>query len=376
MPHYYKDKELLGWGPTVEEIDNLANIFNEIVHLGVLIDESAPLNTLRYGAKNIKFIPLKPSGGNSIIDKFTILKYLFQYIRIISKWLQWADFVHLRCPANIPLIALLILSFEKKPKFRWVKYAGNWSSYPGEALSYKCQKWILKKNFLGGFVTINGDWPNQESHIFSFKNPSLTEKDVENGKIIARQKELNFPIKIIFVGRVESAKGVGRILQIAKNLKEAGLAFTIEIIGDGEEKVTFQKMAENMYLTNQVLFLGWLSKEELASYYKEAQIILFPSSASEGWPKVLSEAMAYGVVPIASRISSIPQILAKYNAGIAVPVDHLDDYVKAILNLSENPKEWKKMSLAGAEASYNFSYPYYLKSVKRTFENYYQVDFE
>ncbi len=43
---------------------------------------------------------------------------------------------------------------------------------------------------------------------------------------------------------------------------------------------------------------------------------------SEGWPKILSEAMMFGVVPLASDISSIPQIFSSTGTGIAIsPID-------------------------------------------------------
>ena len=43
----------------------------------------------------------------------------------------------------------------------------------------------------------------------------------------------------------------------------------------------------------------------------QAYLMLFPSE-SEGWPKVLSEGKAYGVVPVTSDVSSIPQYLREF----------------------------------------------------------------
>ena len=89
--------------------------------------------------------------------------------------LKTADVVHIRCPANISLLAVIVLFFISKPNFRWIKYAGNWSSYNNEAWSYKLQRWILQTRWHRGNVTVNGSWPGQPDFVKSFYNPCLTD---------------------------------------------------------------------------------------------------------------------------------------------------------------------------------------------------------
>src|SRR5690606_32026939 len=83
-----------------------------------------------------------------------------------------ADFIHVRCPANIGLLALARLIRAPQPK--WFKYAGNWRPARREAWSYRLQRWWLNRGWSGGTVTVNGRWPNQPPHVRSFYNPSLT----------------------------------------------------------------------------------------------------------------------------------------------------------------------------------------------------------
>ncbi len=87
-----------------------------------------------------------------------------------------------------------------------------------------------------------------------------------------------------------------------------------------------------------VKFLGWLPKPSLADYYSQAHFLLLPTNASEGWPKVLSEAMAYGVVPLAGAVSSIPQILQETGAGLALPPEDPEAFVQAIQNFLAEPR--------------------------------------
>jgi glycosyltransferase involved in cell wall biosynthesis len=92
---------------------------------------------------------------------------------------------------------------------------------------------------------------------------------------------------------------------------------------------------------------------------KQAHFVILPSE-SEGWPKILSEGMACGAVPVASDVSAIPQVLKRTKAGFALPRFDVSKFTQAILLSAQNPNEWKKLSLAGARASYLFTYEYYL----------------
>src|SRR3712207_3692431 len=100
------------------------------------------------------------------------------YTRTIWRELPQADVVHVRCPANISLIAIVLLAVVRYPRRRWVKYAGNWQSYPVEAWSYRFQRWWLSSGLHRGVVTVNGHWPGQPAHVYSFLNPCFTEAEL------------------------------------------------------------------------------------------------------------------------------------------------------------------------------------------------------
>ena len=66
MAHYNKDGRILGWGPTVEEIDYLAKKYNKVLHICCLHKGGAPNSSRPYKSENVEFKFLPPSGGNSI----------------------------------------------------------------------------------------------------------------------------------------------------------------------------------------------------------------------------------------------------------------------------------------------------------------------
>jgi len=364
MAHYYCDGRIVGWGPTVLEINALSSMFSEIVHLGSLYDMEAPGSSIPYLADRVQFVPLTPSGGNRVIDKIGILKHLPVYLQVIIKWLPWADVIHLRSPANIPMLALLFLPIVKTSKIRWVKYAGNWNPAGGEPLSYKFQRWFLRNNFHRGVVTVNGKWPDQPAHITSFRNPSLELEMIEAFSQEIRRKKIGRPIRILFVGRVEAAKGIDRILQIADFLLEWNILVTIEIVGDGKRREYYQRAAEIRFKErNPLIFHGWLPHSQVMEHMKEAHIFLLPSK-SEGWPKVLSEAMAFGAVPVASNVGSIPQIFDQVGNPHYYPFDDVEAFAAAIKELTENPDTWKRIQAEGHQFSKQFTFESYLTNVR------------
>ena len=371
MPHYVDDQGVVrGWGPTAQEISSLACLFDTVRHIACLHDSSPPATSLPYTSSNIKFIPVPPSGGPRLLDKFSILRHSWVYLRAILNELPQAHVVHVRCPANISLMAVVLLALLSGPRFRWAKYAGNWSPQRGdyEPGSYRFQRWWLSKGLHRGVVTVNGKWPKQPRHVYSFLNPSLTAEEIAQAKLLSSQKVLDLPLYLLFVGAVNDSKGAGRVLQIAKLLHLGGVPFELHVLGDGEQRPEYEAWSVASGIGSKVFFHGWLPKHELACFYARAHFLVFPSS-SEGWAKVLSEAMTYGVVPIASAVSSIPQILTETGAGVALPVHDTAAYVNAITHFVNRPELWQEASRAGSEAASAFTYEYYLAAVQRMFQD-------
>lgn len=373
MLHYKNtDGSIFGWGPTVTEINHLLNLFDEITHIGTFSHELPPPTALPY-LGNVRFIPLKETGGTTFWHKLGILAESNHYISTMLAELPKANAVHVRCPANIPLLAILLLSFVRMPYPRWVKYAGNWRPTHREAKSYAFQRWLLQRNVHHGSVSVNGRWPDQLSHIYSFLNPSLTKLDVDTNRKLAAGKKIQTPLNLLYVGRVEEAKGAGRTLRIAQKLKLFNIPFELHFAGDGPESGFFQEQANELGLMEHIAFHGWLSKNELVQLYARAHFLLLPSTASEGWPKVLSEGMSFGVVPLSSNISSIPQILNVFGTGKAFPPEDTDAFVQAIIGYWREPDKWLEASLASMKQSEQFTYDNYLDKVRNMFWDAFQV---
>lgn len=374
MAHYSTPSGVVGHGATVREISELAALFDQVDHIGCLHQELAPASALPYTATNIKLIPVPPAGGKTFSEKLRILALIPYYIATMRREIPKADYIHVRAPANIPLLAILLLSFLRYPSAerRWIKYAGNWETQASR--TYAFQKWWLQKGWQRSWVTVNGGWENQPSHVKSFFNPCLTDEEIAEARGIASEKTLNvttasavLPLRLLFVGGFSHAKGVDQIIPICLLLREKAVPFHFDLIGDGELFQNVLQQVKSAQLEAFVTLHGALPRAAIATLYATAHLNVLPSQG-EGFPKVLSEGMAYGVVPLASDVSSIGQYFQRFQTGQVVPIVTPAHFVEAICDYWKHPYKWKQESQNAVASAHWFSYTHYLDSVKQLFQ--------
>ncbi len=365
MPHHLRaDGRVVGWGPTVQEIDHLATRFDEVRHIACLHDGEPSASFLPYADDRVQLIGMSPTGGDRLRDKLHVVMAAPRYASTMLRELARADMVHLRCAANLPMIGVSLLPFVRRPSARWIKYAGNWRPDRHDSIAFAFQRWFLARAWHRGTVTVNGHWPDQPAHIKSFYNPSLTAEEIESARALVIEKQLTSPVRLLFVGRLEPAKGCALALETLAQLVADGVAATLDLIGDGPDREAYERQAEGLGIRSLVSFHGWLPRTALAEHYGAAHLMLLPS-VSEGWPKVLSEGMAYGVVPIASAVGAIAEYLDRFGVGRAIAPGGANAaaYANAVAAYARHPDRWLAESRRGLVEVEKFSYAYYLRAI-------------
>jgi glycosyltransferase involved in cell wall biosynthesis len=359
FPHHLAGGRVHGWEPAVREIDSLSGLFDEVRHVAPLYPGPAPAIFAPYSSPKVTLVPITPSGGGSWA-KLGILWRSPEYLKTCLREFRRADAVHLRCPANVSLEALLLMAFLKKPRLRWAKYGGNWRPEGHEPIFYRLQRRLLERGILGGAVTVNGEWPQQPAHVFSFHNPCLTKAELRRANLLTRHKRLEEPLRLLFAGQLRATKGADRALRILGGLRKRGWDARLNLAGDGPQAAELRELAARLGLTEYATFHGWLSVGSLQELFRTAHFLLLPTS-TEGWPKVIGEAMAFGAVPLAGAVSCIPQILGAAEAGVALPFDDVNRFVREIDALARNPETWQRMAANGQRAAHEFTYEVYMQ---------------
>lgn len=375
-PHYLRSGELVGFGATVRELSNLALLFSSVVHLAPLYSGPAPGSALPYGAPaggKISLVPLPPVGGDGPLAKLGILAGAPAFLRALRRELAAADAWHVRAPANLALLAMT--AFPLLPaRPCWIKYAGNWRPSGPEAhnepASYRWQRRWLRRPRSGLAVTVNGRWPGDPPHVVPFRNPSFTAAELVAARRSGagrRPPGPDSPLDLLYAGRLDEEKGAGRAIETVAALARLGLAARLTLAGGGPLQAAWEKLAATLGVAGNVVFAGELPRQALAELYARAHFLLLPTRSSEGWPKVLSEAMAHGAVPLAGAVSSIPQGLADAGAGRALPPLEIATFAATLAEYAAAPDRWAAESARGREAAADFTYDRHLAAVQELF---------
>jgi len=124
----------------------------------------------------------------------------------------------------------------------------------------------------------------------------------------------NNKINCLFVGRIESRKGVYELVQAIEILNKKRDDMTFTFVGGGQ---SFDELVLRFANSNNVFFLGNISnKEKLLSIYRGADLFIFPSH-DEGFPRVLYEAMMAKIPIITTLVGGIGGLMKdNYNCKV------------------------------------------------------------
>lgn len=121
---------------------------------------------------------------------------------------------------------------------------------------------------------------------------------------------------LLYVGNHKPHKNLGRLL---KAYAMAGVRGSVRLLLTGTRDPEISAQIDGLGLNEDVRFLAYPQDEELASTYRGATALVFPS-LYEGFGLPPLEAMACGVPVLASNVCAIPEVVGE----AAVLVDPLD----------------------------------------------------
>lgn len=358
-PHYTAaDGSVLAFGPTTRELDRLSTLASELVHVAPLYAEPPPPSALPIEAANVRHVPVMPAGGPTTFDRIKAFGSVPRWALTINREMARSDVVHVRCPAGISMVALVLLLIRRRPRDRWVKYAGNWAPPAPDALTYRVQRWWLRRGLARAAVTVNGRWPDQPRWVHAFDNPTLTAEELRAGRDAARSKAPGPPYKVVFVGRLESAKGADVAADVVLELQRRGLDVHLDLIGDGPLHGQILEVASRAN-PGTIAVRGWLPRVGVEQYLATSHVLLLPT-ASEGFPKAVAEALAFGCVPVTSAVSSMGQVLGETGGAVVVRDGAWADAIESLLI----DGALDRLRDEGVESAPRFSYDRYLRSVR------------
>ena len=175
--------------------------------------------------------------------------------------------------------------------------------------------------------------------------PSIFVRSLPNMNLEALEKQdLGKENSIGFLGRVDRYKGLQYLVYALAQVKSEIPDINLKIAGEGDYLPNIKELVEKLGLTNNVSFLGYLSKEFHKKFFSSIKFLVIPSIMIENIIFTAQEAFAYGRTVIASAVGGIPEIIENDVDGILVPPANVKDLSQKIITLLYNDEKLNLLS--------------------------------
>ncbi len=387
-PIVQKEGENYLYAPYEKEMQLWAKHANSIQFCCPIWKEDKKLLIAPISFETTPTIELKEFDITSFSNMLRAIPNAFVDLIRIFEAMKKADHIHLRCPGNMALLAAVVQIFFPK-KVKTAKYAGNWDPKARQPFTYKLQRWILSNTILTKNiqVLVYGDWENQTKNIKPFFTATYSESEIQNlefriqnklslqSESITTESDFDFPqsdkkdnnslslraesrtnenqFKFLFIGTLSPGKQPLYAIQLVEALYRQGKKVRIDLYGEGVLRKELELYITQNNLESIISLKGNHSKETVLKAYQSSHFLILPSK-SEGWPKVVAEAMFWGCVPIASPVSCVSYMMGNGSRGIILK-EQLDFDVNQIINVLKNQEVYLKMSSEGQSWSRQFT---------------------
>lgn len=335
-------------------IDDLAQYFSEVTICAYALykgdigyDASAHFC---FKSPNIKILelPLCRKAGAGILSK--ILQYINVGKVIMRNIGDW-ELIYLLLPGYPSATTFLINKIFNKPYFVYI--AGDWANNASPLFrrgglrkklfywTYSIfDKWVEKKIVEGAFLTLTAGRTLCEKHKTCGKpiyetvpRMTLSEEDF----FFRDDTCKSTPVELLFAGDLIPYKGLRYLIEAISMLEERRKSqIILKIVGTGVQRDELIDLVEEMGLSDRIKFLGYISGEsELLNIYRDSDIFTFPS-LTEGFPRVLYEAMSQSLPIITTDVGGIPRLMKNEWNAILVPPKSPESIVKAINRLIDD----------------------------------------
>ena len=142
---------------------------------------------------------------------------------------------------------------------------------------------------------------------------------------------------VLFVGRDWTRKGGPRLIEAFRAVHARRPDVRLQIVGTDE--APRDEPGVEVFGTIE-------SRERLAELYARASVFCLPSRY-DPYGLSISEAMAYGLPCVVTRVGALDEVVLDGETGVVIPPEDTDALVEAMLRLLGNPGEAARLGAAG-----------------------------
>ncbi|MDX1658134.1 MAG: glycosyltransferase family 4 protein [Nitriliruptorales bacterium] len=246
------------------------------------------------------------------------------------------DVVHVHEPA-VPWVSLMAAWRPAAPT------VGTFHAWSDRDLVYRLARPVVRGAIDNLAACVAVSPAAREYHADALGFPAGSFRVVPNGVDVERFETAEpFPelvedprLHVLFVGRLEPRKGLEQLVRAFIQVRASRDDVRLLVVGEGPERDRCQQLVPGG-LRSDVVFVGRVDGDELARFYRSADLFAAPALGGESFGIVLLEAMAAGCPVVASDIPGYRTAVRDRENGRLVPPDDPSALAEAIGSLLDN----------------------------------------
>jgi glycosyltransferase involved in cell wall biosynthesis len=172
---------------------------------------------------------------------------------------------------------------------------------------------------------------------------------------------------VLYVGRLESVKGVDVLIRAMEHVVRAVPSARLLVVGDGSERKSLEQLSLRLGLADHISFAGWLAPVDVTRCYRTARVLAIPSVWPENLPTVAIEALAVGRPIVGSNVGGIPELIVHGVTGALVEPRDAEGLAASLTEILTNVALAGRMSLEAREMSSAFSVTKFVESLEAAY---------
>ena len=172
---------------------------------------------------------------------------------------------------------------------------------------------------------------------FDTPSPAMTRKEY------LASLGLNWPEDAVIAGiaaRLNPVKDMGTLIRGFAAAHQEQPLLRLIIAGDGPDEAMLRQLAEELGVTNEVCFAGWVSDTE--SFYNALDINTL-TSLSETFPYALTEGARFALPTVATRVGGVPYLIEHGVTGLLLESGDHQTLARHLSALAADPSLRKNL---------------------------------
>lgn len=245
--------------------------------------------------------------GNSLRKLWYLATALIEFLCLVPSY----DIVHIHM--SEPVSALRKLPFMFWARLWRKKTIVHFHSFSPETTIRSRYAWVYRYLFCNAdaVVALSEYWKceigrkfNMDNKVRVIYNPCTTylsgNGTFADAEVVVGKKQ------ILYAGTVNARKGYADMLRAFAKIAKRHEDWIITFAGNGEIE-NGKRMADELGISSQVLWLGWVNGADKDRAFREASVFCLPSYA-EGFPMAVLDAWSYGLPVITTPVGGIPDV--------------------------------------------------------------------